>query len=108
MTLATEPVTQVLLFVPEHSELFLDDSGSGEVVVYFGHIVCPSCHHRVPVQATGEKEIGYCPVARCWEQLTVAVDPEHLPLRCDDSRPSEEYVCICGDDDCRQGWAESA
>ncbi len=107
MTLAIEPVTQALLFTPEHSELFLDDSGQQEIVIYFGHVVCPSCHHRVQVGSSAEGEVGYCPVNRCSERLTVAVDPEHLPLRCDDSRPSEEFVCVCGDQDCLI-WAESA
>lgn len=106
MTLATETTT-ALLFVPEHSEVFLDDSGKGEVVIYFGHVVCPACHHEVQVGSSAEGEAGYCPFNRCGARLSIAVDPEHLPLRCDDSRLGEEYVCVCGDENCRV-WAESA
>jgi hypothetical protein len=92
--------SHVLRFQPLRSSHFLDDEGQGDVIIYYGQVVCPGCHHTVEVGASSESEdVGYCPFPRCGTRITAAVDPDHLRL--DDSRPlSTELGCECGDPEC--------
>jgi hypothetical protein len=94
MTTAT-PLT----FQPQRSQSFLDDPGTGTVVLHFGQVICPDCGRSVDVSAEqGSPASGYCP-GGCPTPLVVACDDSHLRL--DDSRPPIGYGCLCGDPLCR-------
>lgn len=97
----TLSLPRILRFEPEHSKVFLDDDGSGEVLVYFGYLDCPGCHHRIEVSAESGPmpTIDYCPGPRCGTRIVVGVEAHYL-------RPDDSLTgCICGDEDCEY-WSE--
>lgn len=93
-------LSEVIAFKPGRVQSFLDDESQGEVVLYFGQVVCHGCGLAVEVSSEAEvHSSGYC-THGCGNRITVQVDPRHLRL--DDSRPrASGHGCVCGDPLCR-------